>query len=352
MDFDPLDAALTQLTADQQFSGVVRIDGPDGMLFERALGLASYTWDVPASMATRFDTASITKWFTAVAVLQQIEAGSFDLDTSAIGYLGLNDTAISPAVTARHLLTHSSGIADDADEEAGERYEDLWVDVPNYSVTETEHHLAKFVHKPANFAPGESVRYCNCSYVLLGLMIERATGESYRSYVTDHVFRRAGMDTAGFFRMDVVESNVAEGVEPIRGLDGHITGWQRNIYSYPPVGSPDGGAYVTAADLIAFHQALVGGRLLGPELTTAAFTPYVPRPTWLGGTVTMGFAVEFIRSADGTTRSYGKEGCNLGASGMLRHYPGPELTVAVLSNLEDGAWEPLRLIDDLMLAAR
>jgi CubicO group peptidase (beta-lactamase class C family) len=69
----------------------------------------------------RFGSASITKVFTAVATLQFIEGGAFDLDTSAIEYLGLDGTGISTAVTPYHLLTHTSGIADDAGEEAGER---------------------------------------------------------------------------------------------------------------------------------------------------------------------------------------------------------------------------------------
>jgi CubicO group peptidase (beta-lactamase class C family) len=103
-----------------------------------------------------------------VATLQLVERGAFGLDTSVIGYLELEGTTISPAVTPYHLLTHTSGIADDADEEAGERYEDLWVSQPNYSVTETADHLSHFVTKPPNFAPGQGCRYCNCGYVLLG----------------------------------------------------------------------------------------------------------------------------------------------------------------------------------------
>ena len=193
MDAVALDAELSMLADARSFSGVVRVDGPGGPWFAQAYGLASPTWGVPCTLHTRFDTASITKLFTAVATLQQIEAGAFALDTSVIDYLGLSGTQISPDVTPYHLLTHTSGIGDDADEEAGERYEDLWVDTPNYSVTETEQILANFVNRAPNFAPGEGCRYCNGSYVLLGLMVERATGQSYRDYVTERVFAAAGM---------------------------------------------------------------------------------------------------------------------------------------------------------------
>jgi CubicO group peptidase (beta-lactamase class C family) len=210
----------------------------------------------------RFDSASITKVFTAVATLQLVESGAFGLDTSAIEYLGLDGTGISTAVTPYHLLTHTSGIADDADEEAGERYEDLFRERPNYALVETVDFLPQFVGKPANFPPGTGCRYCNAGYLLLGLMIERASGESFRQYLTHHVFARADMASSGFFRMDVVEPNVAEGVEPIEDNEGRVIGWRRNIYSYPPIGGPDGGAYVTAEDLLRFHAARSSSRLM------------------------------------------------------------------------------------------
>ena len=188
-----VEALLRELEAGGRFSGVVGVTQGNQELLLDAFGYASRAWSIPATVETRFDSASITKLFTAVATLQLVEEDAFALDTSVIGYLGLEDTGISPAVTPYHLLTHTSGIADDADEEAGERYEDIFLERPNYSVGETADYLPQFVGKPPNFAPGEGCRYCNVGYVLLGLMIERATASTYREYVTDHVFARAGM---------------------------------------------------------------------------------------------------------------------------------------------------------------
>ena len=145
-----------------------------------------------------------------------MDAGAFGLDTGAVGYLGLEGTAISPEVTVRHLLTHTSGIGDDADEEAGESYEAVWRERPNYSVLETADFLPQFVNRPPNFAPGLGCRYNNCGYVLLGLMVERATGRSYRDVVREHVFGPAGMAGADFLRMDRVNERMAEGADPIR----------------------------------------------------------------------------------------------------------------------------------------
>jgi CubicO group peptidase (beta-lactamase class C family) len=191
-------AILTRLAADASFSGAVMVANGDEQLFAAAYGYANRAWRAPCTLDTRFDTASVTKLFTAVATLQLVERGAFGLDTSAIQYLELKATTISNAVTPYHLLTHTSGIADDADEEAGERYQDLWVRQPNYAVTHTADHLPHFATKPANFPPGEGCRYCNVGYVLLGLMIERATGSSYRDHVCTSVFGPAGMRRAAF----------------------------------------------------------------------------------------------------------------------------------------------------------
>ncbi|MGN6240623.1 MAG: serine hydrolase domain-containing protein [Cellulosimicrobium cellulans] len=384
LDDDALAALDTHLRAAADadaFSGVVRIERDGDPLFERAYGVASRRWGVPVRASTRFDVASVTKLFTAVAVLQQVGEGRLGLDDRIHDHVDLAGTTIPRDVTIRHLLTHTSGIADDADEEAGESYEALWVDRPSYSVTRTADFLPGFVHKEPNFPPGGGCRYCNVGFVLAGLALEAVTGSTYREHVREHVFARAGMDRSGFFRMDEAEPDVAEGWEPVReGPEGEgpVTGWRQNIYSYPPVGSPDGGAHVTARDLARFWAAVRGGELLPPDLTRAFLTPQVKHDdadtdetddkdaegVERAASVHYGFGLEFELLADGSVRSAYKEGINTGSSAMLRHYPDPAaatdapdalpsagapgVTVVVVSNGEAGAWEPVRQIDALV----
>ncbi len=239
----------------EDFSGVVLLRRGDDTVFEGAYGLASPRWGVPNAMDTRFDTASITKLFTSVAVLQLVGRGKLDLDTSIHAYADLSGTTISPEITLRHLLTHTSGIADDADEEAGEDYAELWVDKPSYSVMTTRDFLPQFAHKEPLASPGEQCRYCNVGYVLAGLAVEHASGQSYRDYVVDEIFTKAGMVSSGFFDRRDAEPNVAEGFDPDE--DGRLV---QNIFKYPPIGSPDGGAHVTAGDLIRFIDGDEGWR--------------------------------------------------------------------------------------------
>ncbi len=266
----------------------------------------------------------------------------------------MRSTAISADVTVFHLLTHTSGIGDDAEEEAGEDYEDLWKSKPNYSVTETVDFLPQFIHKPPNFEPGQGCRYCNCSFILLGLIIEQLTGMTYRDYVRRHIFAPAGMADSDFLRMDRVHENVAEGADPIRDETGNVIAWKKNIYSYPPIGSPDAGALVTAADLDRFLRSVQAGRLLSPELTRAFLTPQVFYRDKDGWTMKYGYGLWFYvddRNPDGSAHivCYQKEGINAGVSGMIRYFPDQDICAVILSNMEDGAWSPIWKIHELIV---
>ena len=330
---------LEERAAGDIFSGAVRISRRGEKLFAGAYGYASRTWGIPAALDTRFDTASITKLFTAVVVLQAVEEGLLTLDTRAVDYLGLTGTSIHPDVTLGQLISHTSGMGDDADEEAGEDYAEVWREHISYLVRETSDMLPLFAHKPSNFAPGEGCRYCNVGFDLAGMMLEAATGETYRDRVRRLVFTPAGMTRSDFFAMDVIEPDVAEGADLVGGR------WVRNIYSYMPVGTPSGGAHSTVADLEKFLVAVQNGSLLGPAMTTLFFTPSTKHSEDEAGSLFFGYGLEFSYDPEGALMFFEKEGINAGTSAVLRHYPDYEVTLVMLSNLEDGVWEPRSFID-------
>lgn len=345
---EDLHAYFAGLDRREGFSGVVLITDGTSTVYENAFGLASRAWSAPNTIDTRFDTASITKLFTVAAVLQLIDTGKLGLDTPVIDYLGLEDTGISRDVTVFHLLTHTSGIGDDADEEAGEEYEDLWQDKPSYGVLQTADLLPQFVGKPANFEPGHGCRYNNAGFVLLGLCVERASGRSYRSYVREHVFAASGMLRSDFFRMDRVAKGVAEGVDPVVGANGNVLYWRRNIYSFPPIGSPDGGAHATARDLDTFMRAARTGALFSASLTAEFLKPQVLHSTTSTGIRRYGLGVEFVSDAQDRLIFIQKDGVNVGASGIVRFYPAADITVVLLSNTAAGVWEPAREVHSMI----
>ena len=192
--------------------------------------------------------------------------------------------------------------------------------------------LPGFVHKEPLAEPGEQCRYCNGGYVLAGLAVEYASEHSYRDYVVGEIFTKAAMVSSGFFDRRDAEPNVAEGFDPDE--HGRLV---QNIFKYPPIGSPDGGAHVTADDLIRFIEATRDGRLLPTELTRLFFTPQVRHDD----EVEYGFGLHF-RGQD-----WWKEGVNAGVSGIVQHYGGHGVDAVVLSNTEEGAWPVGKELDRL-----
>ncbi|MGH3392797.1 MAG: serine hydrolase domain-containing protein [Actinomadura sp.] len=351
MPFTDLDDWLSARAAADEFSGVVLIRRGEQVVFSGAYGLASRRWAVPNTLATRFDTASVTKLFTSVAALQLVDDGHLELDQPITEIVDLTGTTISPRVTVRQLLTHTSGIADNADEEAGESYEALWADTPTYAFMRTRDYLPQFVHRPPNFPPGEGCRYCNAGYLLVGLAIEEITGTAYRDHVRTAVLARAGMTASDFYDRREATSNVAEGWDPVADTEGRTTGWKQNIFSYPPIGSSDGGAHATADDLIRFLRAVRSGELLSRERTAQFLTPQVPHRRHGDGDVWYGFGLEFTLGRDGSVWNHYKDGGNAGACGIARHYPTADLDVAMLSNAEYGGLAVIREIDRRIRAA-
>lgn len=344
-----LDQLFHELEEKDEYSGVALITKGENELYSGAFGYASRTWKIRNELDTRFDTASITKLFTTVAILQLIDQNMLTFETSATEYLGLEGTKISEEVNVFHLLTHTSGIGDDCEEEAGEVYEDLWKTKPNYSVQNTKDFLPQFIYKEPNFAPGQGCRYCNCSFILLGLMIEMATGMSYRNYVREHIFKKTGMVDSDFYEMDTVNEKVAEGSDPIRNEDGQIIRWKKNIYSYPPIGSPDSGAYATARDLNRFMRVVQAGELLSQELTQSFLSPHVEYSKKDDWVMKYGYCLWFYVDKGGKIICYQKEGVNAGVSGLIRHFPEQDISVVLLSNMEDGVWGPIRKIHELVV---
>lgn len=217
------------------FSGVCMVTCKGHTVFSKAYGFANRAFNIPNQIDTKFDSASITKLFTAAAVLQLVQEKKLKLSDYITQVIDLEGTEISPNVTIEQLLNHTSGIHDDAEEEAGEQYSELFVTSPNYAIKECKDFLKNFAYKKPNFEPGSDVRYCNCSYVLLGLAIEKMTGKNYREYVTENVFQRAGMRNTAFLSMDFVNENTAEVYLNLYNEDGRVIGYSCKAASYAPL---------------------------------------------------------------------------------------------------------------------
>lgn len=326
------------------FSGTCLVKQGEDVVFAQAYGLAHRGFGVPNQLNTMFDTASITKVFTATSILLLIEKGLLHFEDKITDIIDLKGTAIPIDVSIYNLLNHTSGIADDADEEAGEDYSDLYINKPNYSVRNASDFLQQFVYKQPIFKAGTDVRYNNCAFVLLGLAIEKITGQDYRGFVTNNIFIPCGMQNTKFCAMDEVNENIAEGYFGCYDENNNLIKWKKNIYSYPPIGSPDSGAFTTVNDLDTFIRNLKANMLLGTDYSDMLFSPHCefvkPLKSWQPvpyATIRNGYAFEFVE-INGKVFCMRKDGLNNGACAMLSYYPGIDVTTIILCNQDCNIW--------------
>jgi len=331
------------------YSGTVLIIKDKEILLSCASGYAHKGFAIPNNMDTLFDTASITKVFTAVAILQLVEKQVLQLTDRITDIIDLSGTLISTDVTIEHLLTHTSGIADDADEEAGEDYAALFIDKPNYSIRSCRDFLPQFAYKAPNFSPGSDVRYNNCAFILLGLAIEELSGLGYRDYISKYVFAACGMLNSRFCAMDAVNPNTAEGYILEEGNNGKLGKWKKNIYSYPPVGTADGGAYTTVGDLHIFMQAILENKLLTQKYSELLCQPHTihTRPH-RHGLWRVGYGFEYVEK-DGAIQCMYKEGGNAGVEAMCSFYPPLGVSIYLLSNQNDCLFKLHRELQKMLI---
>ena len=334
---------VDRYASEELFSGSVLVRGPSGELFAEARGFAHRGFSVPNGVETRFDTASLGKLFTAACAFRLVDRGLLRLDEGVAEAAGLEGTRIPADVTVRHCLTHSSGIADDADEEAGEDYEAIWKAKPCYMVREARDFLPQFAHKEPLFPAGSKARYNNCAYVLVGLAMERRTGLPFRDLVAREVLGPAGLSRTGYFTKDGVEPDVAEGYATVEDDRGEAAGFRKNIYAYPPVGSPDAGIFTTTRDLARLFAAFEGEGFLSPASKAEFLEPKIDAFTLKSGDKRRyGYCLEHDLSPDGIRFRYGKDGVNPGVAAIAMRYPSSGGFVAILSNQDADVWSMCR----------
>ena len=325
---------LSKRASQDQFSGAVLLRKGRADLLCRAYGLANRSWNIKNTTQTRFRIASVGKLFTAVAVLQLIDAGKVSLSTRVAAYLGLRETRIPDEVSVYHLLTMTSGIADWINENAedfGAEWSQFCRDHPLYLLRRDADYLPIFSPLEPYAPVGQKFCYSNSGFILLGLVIEKASGFSYFDYVRQNVFRPAGMLQTDFLDLDDVSPNVAEGYIPIRGPDHELKGWRKNIYSTTAGSAADGGSTSTLDDLARFSRALRTGKLLAPASVEAMLTPKVDAsvegPGWM-----YGFGCFIMLGEDGKVVRWGHTGEEDGVSCRLDYYPAQKLDVVILAN--------------------
>lgn len=336
IDTAKLSSELESLPAESPFSGVVTVYQRGERVFAQAIGYANKSDSLPNKIDTKFAIASGAKTFTAVAICQLIEQGVLAFDTRLADYLNVQFPQFAPTVTVHQLLSHTSGIPDYFDEDVMDDYEALWAERPMYKIRAPKDFLPLFQDAPMKSAPGEKFAYNNAGYVVLGLIVEQASGMAFPDYVQQQIFDPCGMRDCGYYRFDRLPANTATGY--VRDVDG---GWRSNIYAMPIVGGPDGGVYVTAPDIHAFWDKLRNNHLLGAEMTRAMMTVQAEA----GDGDAYGYGV-WLKSLDGAVTSVHMEGADPGVAFYAAVYPDQELEFTVIGNTGDDTWPAVKAVRD------
>ena len=284
----------------------------------RGYGRADLARDIEAGPATAYRLASVSKQFTAAAILLLAQDGSLSIDDLARKWLPSLPEAAA-AITLRQLLAHTSGLVDYEDL-MQEPYDGQIRDAGVLALLEKENRLY--------FAPGSAYRYSNSGYALLALVVERASGMAYQDFLRSRIFQPLGMHGSLAY--------VAGGPEVPHRAFGHseVDGrWQRTDQSSTSAVLGDGGIYSSIDDLARWDAALYDDRLLSDASRTLAFAPHAK-------VVGEGFDAHYGFGWRITGDTLWHSGETIGFRNVIVRWPAQRLTVVLLSNRNDP--EPYR----------
>jgi D-alanyl-D-alanine carboxypeptidase len=326
-----LDQALPAGTLEQQadaIAGAALREGPvpglsiaiarEGRaLVAKGYGLANVELEAPATASTVYRIGSITKQFTAAAIMRLVEAGKMTLDDPIEKYLSDFPTS-GRRITVRHLLTHTSGIKSYTS--LGPKFWDISrLDYPHDKL------VALFKDEPPDFQPGEKFLYNNSGYYLLGVILERVTGESYASHMRKTIFEPLGLSATTYCDLEPIVKHRAAGYDVKLGVVSNAAA----LSMKPPFSA--GALCSTVGDLVTWTAALMDAKVIG-----SSSLEQMTRPATLndGKPTTYGFGLG-LNDRNGRRVIAHGGGIN-GFSSYLAYVPSTRLTVVVLTNSTNG----------------
>jgi D-alanyl-D-alanine carboxypeptidase len=325
------DARMKGFVERDRFSGSVLVARGGKVLFEKGYGLANREWGVPNSSPTKFRIASLTKQFTAAAILILQEQGKLKVTDPVSRHVA----DLPPEwrqITVHQLLTHTSGLPEYTSPPEIEK-------TLNLTGASPEQLLNLVRRQPLNFAPGTKLVYCNTGYLLLGMIIEKASGSDYASFLRQSIFTPLRLNDTGYdVRSDILPGRASG----YRFKDGKP---ENAGYVDASIPFAAGGLYSTVRDLYRWNEALAAGRLLSAESRRQMFATY---PEAAGYGAHYGYGV-VIAEKFGQPLYYHGGGIN-GFASAIQRYPESNVCVVVLSNEEEvKSWDVATSLAGLLL---
>ncbi len=305
---DRMECIIQLSVADGQFMGSALVYKNGNVLLDKGYGYANVEWQIPNSCDTKFRLGSITKQFTAAAILLLEERSNLKLDDLLSKYMSV-PTAWNE-ITIFHLLTHTSGIPNYT---AFPDFNDFAATTK--SVTPKQM-IDLFINIPLHFKPGTKYDYCNSGYVILGYLIEQIFGKSYQDFVDENIFKKHGMNDSGY------DSNTQIIPHRASGYENTPDGMKNAEYLNCCIPYSAGSLYSTTHDLLQWQQKLFGGEVLSAQSLQKMITPFKDN---------YGLGV-FIKEIDSHLLIGHGGGINGFQTNMV-YSPSEDLLVIVLSNL-------------------
>jgi CubicO group peptidase (beta-lactamase class C family) len=320
---------LDKAAADDHFSGAAVVAESGLPIFAKAYGFADREKKIPNQLSTQFRLGSMNKMFTAVAIIQLVQAGKLNLTDTLSKFLpNYANKDLASKVTIQQMLTHTGGTGDFFGPEfVAHRLE----------LRTLNDYVKLYENRPARFEPGSRWEYSNFGFLLLGVVIEKVAGQSYYDYVREHVFKPAGM-----LSTDSLPENETLANRSIGYTKEQPGGpWVPNTDTLPYRGTSAGGGYSTVEDLLRFANALEYHKLLDAEHTALLTSGKVDTPR--GSKYSFGF----MEIDEAGLHCFGHGGGAPGMNGDLKICPQSGYVIAVLSNLDPPAAErPANFIAD------
>ena len=320
----------------KDFSGCISVLKDGNVIFEKSYGYADLPNKRCNELNTRFATASAGKVFVAVGILQLIEAGKLNFEDTVGDLLDFDLKAIDGKITVRQLLCHTSGIPDYFDESIMSEYDELWKDYPNYKIRTSSDLIPLFIDKPMMYPAGERFHYNNTGFVVLGLIIEKITGQLFDKYLQKNIFEPCGMFDTGYYELDRLPANCANAYIFDRERKEYYT----NIYSVDVKGTGAGGAFTAVTDVNKFWSNLLGGKLISAEmlermlcLQSSDESDYYGYGVWLDKTKENTFSPYF-------------QGCDPGVAFISSYDMEAKINITIVSNFGCDVWKLRKAIID------
>ena len=286
------------------------------ILYRKAFGFANLEKHIPATPETKFRIGSVTKQFTAAAILKLQEDGLLSVNDKLSKFIP--DYPRGDEVTLHHLLTHTSGIHSYTADP------DFFLNLGKK--VEPEDIIKLFKGKEFNFNPGEKWLYCNSGYYLLGYIVQKVSGKTLGEYLKEQFFDPLGMKNTGIYGSGLDLENEAEGYSYKSGKVEKATKWDM---------SQAGGAgaiYSTVDDLFTWNEAVFSGKALKEASLKAAFTPVKLNDgtiaNAMGAKYGYGWMISETRGLKEIMHSGGFNGFNA----YLARYPEQSFTIVALVN--------------------